>query len=184
MSDTADSIVIVRETERTRPQIRPVVAAAFGRSEEADLVDALREAGGLLLSLVAITDDERVVGHIGFSPMTLETSGRRKGFTARGVSLAPVAVLPEWQNKKIGHRLCEIGLTQIRADGHDFCALLGHPTYYPRFGFQRAFDLGFTVDVPVPDEHRDAFMILELRYNALSGRRGKICHHPAFGMFV
>src|SRR5687768_7361750 len=118
------------ETPRDLAEIRSVHVAAFGGPDEARIVDALRDAGALTLSLVAIEDD-RVVGHIAFSPVTLD--GR-----AIGVGLAPVGVQPSHQRLGIGDALCREGLARVRTSGAQACVVLGHAAYYPRFGFKHA----------------------------------------------
>jgi putative acetyltransferase len=106
------------------------VAAFDGRTEEADLVDALREDGDLLLSLVAIESDE-IVGHVAFSRVIIETPGGFEG----GVVLAPVGVSPDHQRREVGSRLIETGLEALRRRGETVVLVVGNPAYYTRFGF-------------------------------------------------
>jgi putative acetyltransferase len=147
---------------------------AFGRKQEADVVDALRARGAVVLSLVAV-DGRRVIGHIMFSPVTVESG--TSSFDA--VALAPIAVLPEYQREGIGSRLVRAGLEKCRDAGHDVVVVLGHPGYYPRFGFVRAAPRGISCEYEgVPD---DAWMVLELREGALAGRRGRVRFQPEFG---
>jgi putative acetyltransferase len=121
--------VIVREERREdHGAVRHVEVSAFGRVAEADIVDALREDPAWALSLVAEVDG-KVVGHLLFSRGT------------RGVMcLGPLAVLPSHQRSGVGTALMREGLARIEGP----IVLLGHPEYYPRFGFRPAFPLGVT----------------------------------------
>src|ERR1700733_6030988 len=145
--------ILVREEQpRDRDQVRKVNETAFGRSDEADLIDKLRTEGAVLLSLVAEVDGQ-VIGHIMFSRMTVETRQR----PVAAVSLAPMAVLPEHQGRQVGSQLIRRGLAQLREKGEHIVIVLGHERYYPRFGFscEKARHLAS----PFPPE---AFMALEL----------------------
>ncbi len=152
--------------------IREVNQLAFGQEAEGALVDALREAGAVLCSLVA-EDDGRIVGHILFSPATLEDGPRRWEVAALG----PVAVHPEHQRRGIGSALILAGLDICRVRGYDVAILLGHPAYYPRFGFRPAAPLGIRWEHDAPEE---AFMVMELQAGALAGRQGIIRFRPEF----
>jgi putative acetyltransferase len=152
--------------------IRIVNERAFGNAAEADLVDALRRNGKATISLVA-EDDGRVVGHILFSPVTIETGERE----LVGVGLAPMSVIPERQNQQIGSLLVEEGLRRCREDGRRFVVVLGHPGYYPRFGFVPASRFGIKSEYDVADE---VFMVMELREGALRGRQGIVKYQPEF----
>ena len=152
------------------PAVRGLLEAAFGRPDEADLVDALRREAGFI-GLVAERDGA-VVGHIAFSPMTLDA---RPGL--RGLGLAPMAVLPEHQRAGVGSALVRGGLARCRRAGADAVFVLGHPAYYPRFGFTPAADRGLA---SVYDAPREAFRVLELRAGALDGATGLVRYHAAF----
>jgi len=162
-----------RPAERTA--VRRVNEAAFAGADEADLVDRLRESAGAdYLARVAVLDDE-VVGHIVFSPVTLDPP--RPDLDLRG--LAPMAVLPAHQRTGIGTALVRRGLDACRRDGADAVVVLGHPAYYPRFGFRRADTFGLTSQYEAPPE---AFMALELVPGSLEDVRGGIVrYHRAFG---
>lgn len=164
------------EIRAERPEdaaaVRRVNELAFGRAEEAALVDALRAAADPHVSLVA-TDGDEIVGHIFFSPVSLEPEGQP--FAAMG--LAPMAVLPGHQRRGVGSELVRAGLGECRRAGRNVVVVLGHPEYYPRFGFRPAGGAGLRCEYPVPD---DTFMVVELEPGALAGRRGLVKYHPAF----
>jgi putative acetyltransferase len=154
------------------PAIRIVNRRAFGGAAEADLVDALRRNGKTVISLVA-EDDGLIVGHVFFSLVAIQSKGA--GFT--GVGLAPLAVIPERQNQAIGSTLVEHGLRRCREEGHPYVVVLGHPDYYPRFGFVPASRFGIKSEYDVADE---VFMVMELREGALNGRAGVAKYQPEF----
>jgi putative acetyltransferase len=110
--------------------IGAVATAAFGRAEEADMVDQVR-AGGQLLFELAAEDDGAVAGHVLFSRMTCEPAAVVAG-------LAPLAVAPGKQGRGIGGALVRQGLEACRELGMAGCVVLGSPAYYGRFGFRRA----------------------------------------------
>jgi putative acetyltransferase len=150
--------------------IRHVNEAAFGTAEEADLIEALREEGAVLLSVVAVVGDD-VVGHVLFSRMSIDTSNG--GVNA--VALAPMAVVPAWQRQGIGSLLIRYGLERLRQAGERIVIVVGHPTYYPRFGFSS--ERGRPLLNPFPP---DAFMALELVPGALDGVKGCVQYARAF----
>lgn len=152
--------------------IRQVNEEAFGRPNEADLVDALRRAAAVSASLVAEVGGV-IVGHILFSPVTVDGPAGR--FPA--VGLAPMAVRPAYQRQGVGGQLIRAGLETCRRAGHELVFVLGHANYYPRFGFRPAQPLGLRWEVAVPVE---VFMVAELRPGALAGRSGVMKYHPAF----
>jgi putative acetyltransferase len=164
--------VIRVELEGDRQGVRQVNEAAFGQPAEADLVDALRSAGAAEVSLVAEADGQ-IVGHILFSPVGID--GVQESLKIAG--LAPMAVLPAYQRRGIGSFLVKQGLEDCRTAGVQAVVVLGHPDYYPRFGFRRASTFGLRCEFDAPDE---AFMALELTPNVLSGNGGEIRYHPAF----
>jgi putative acetyltransferase len=165
-------VVILHERPEDTNVIRFVLEEAFGQSNEADIVDALRRRGALTLSLVALREDE-VVGHIAFSPVTIESAG--SSFDA--VGLGPMAVLPPYQGKGIGSQLVRIGLEQCRQAGHEIVVVLGHPDFYGRFGFVPTRHRGLHCEFDVPD---GVFMVMELRQGALAGRGGLVKYQPEF----
>lgn len=153
--------------------IRLVNELAFGGSEEAALVEELRNSGVPVLSLV-LEEEGRVKGHILFSPITIGNSPAGPSF----VGLGPMSVLPDWQRSGLGSRLVESGLDACRRQGHRGVVVLGHPAYYPRFGFVPSSRYGLTCKWDVPDE---AFMALELVSGAFDGFAGTVRYHDRFG---
>jgi putative acetyltransferase len=149
--------------------IRKVNLAAFETATEANLVDALRESGVELISLVAEVQGE-IVGHILFSPASMED--------ADGIiALAPMAVLPEWQGKGIGSQLVNEGLQACKAYGYSVAVVLGHPDYYPRFGFEPSVNFGISSEYDVPPE---VFMVKALQKGALKDLKGRVRYHRLF----
>lgn len=150
---------------------------AFAQDGEARLVNALRNDGDFTadLSLVAIHDD-RIIGHVLFPPITIESSDTtHKSVPAR--ALAPLGVDPAYQCQGVGAALLEEGLLACRHLGHRAVIVVGHPGYYPRFGFSTARTFGISAPFPCPDE---AFMALELVPGALDGVHGTVRYPPAF----
>lgn len=152
--------------------IRQVNIAAFGRDNEANLVDKLRNVPSTF-SFVAVTDS-KIVGHIFFSPVTLEPKPTRDMLI---LGLAPLAVLPEYQRQGIGSLLIQSSLQQCQQIGCSAVVVLGHPEYYPRFGFVIASKKGLKCEYSVPDE---AFMVLELKNEALRDYRGVVKYRSEF----
>ena len=167
-------VKIRHETASDREAVFRVESAAFGEEVEARLVDQLRDSGHSILSLVAEEEGE-VVGHLMFSPMTIEGPNGRWD----AVCLAPLAVMPSHQRKGVGGELMEAGLEELRVAGHRAVVLLGHPSYYPRFGFRPAREFGLHFQ-----DDRDAFMALELYPGALDGVSGDVKFAPEFDPFV
>lgn len=164
-------MMIVRaETSADIPHIAQVNRDAFGQPDEANLVNALRDNGNALISLVAVVDN-CLVGHIMVSPVSIVDSNT----TWSAVAIAPVAVTPTFQQRGIGSQLVRAALAQCQANGHPVVFLLGHPSYYPRFGFIPAQPLGIR---PTFNVSIEAFMVIELQPNALQGRRG-VLHYAA-----
>lgn len=153
--------------------VRRVNEAAFGRSDEADLVDRLRLWLPDYVGLVAVQEDA-VIGHLVLSPVTFEPD--QPDLAAAG--LAPMAVLPEHQQRGVGSALVRASLDACRERGVEAVVVLGHPDYYPRFGFRPASTFGLRCVYEAPDE---AFMALPLRPHALDGLAGTVHYHPTFG---
>ena len=146
--------------------IRTVNREAFGTVAEADLVDALRANGDAALSLVA-ESDSGVVGHVLFSDLPVRTSAR----DVAALALAPMSVLPRWQRRGVGSALVRAGLDRCREAGFEAVVVLGHPTYYPRFGFSARLAAPLQAPFSGP-----AFMALELVPGALSA--GGVVRYP------
>ena len=151
--------------------IRQVNNAAFPTPAEGQLVDALRAAGRLSISLVA-EHDGATVGHVAFSPVTLDGHADLRG----GLGLAPVAVVPQFQAQGIGGRLIREALSVATAARCTFVVVLGEPAYYTRFGFVPATRFGLQNEYGVGDE----FMALELQAGSLARRAGLIRYAPEF----
>ncbi len=165
-------IKIHPETPEDIEAIGCVNEQAFGKQQEKELVDKLRRHGKLIVSLVAVKERE-VVGHIAFSPVAVESE--KDSFPA--ITLAPLAVLPDCQKQGIGTMLMDAGLDYCRKLGHEVVFLVGHPQYYPRFGFIKAGEKGIKCEFEAPPE---AFMLLELQPGALAGRKGMVRFQPEF----
>lgn len=163
------------ETVADHEAVRHVNRLVFGQDDEARIVDALRAGGYSRVSLVAEVKGT-VIGHILFSDLPILTDSG----TVSAVSLAPMAVLPEFQRKRIGSALVEKGLEACRAQGHRIVVVLGHPEFYPRFGFSAK--LGEPLSSPFGG--RESWMALELVPGALSGVTGWVRYPPPFGAGV
>lgn len=160
------------ETDQDRPAVREIVSAEFDTGGEVQLVDALRTEAEPLISLVA-EDDGVVVGHVMFSPVTIDEHP-----DAKLMGLAPLAVLYDYQRRGIGSALVNAGLERCRTLGVLGVVVVGHPDYYPRFGFGPASRFGLKCEYDVPE---NAFLALELVPGALAGKAGIVRYHAAFG---
>jgi len=165
-------IAIREEGSADCPAVGLVHRAAFGRANEADLVDALRRSARPQLSLVA-EQDGRVCGHVFFSPLRIASDAP----APPAAGLAPLGVLPAFQGRGVGAALVEGGLERCRALGWKAVFLIGDPDYYGRFGFALAAPLGFRYR----SEHFDPVLqVFELEPGSLAGRGGAVHYHPAF----
>jgi putative acetyltransferase len=157
-------MIIRDEQEADRAAVRRVIAAAFVRSVEGDLVERLRDDGDGVVSLVAVEADA-VIGYVMFSRMVAPF---------RALALAPVAVLPERQRAGIGSDLIRYGLERVRSARWDGVFVLGDPRYYRRFGFDPALACGFAS--PYAGPHLMACALGP----ALPVREGTIAYASAF----
>jgi putative acetyltransferase len=150
--------------------VRQIHRLAFGGPTEGSLVERLRGSSGSI-SLVA-TEAGSVVGHILFTAATITGAGAR----AQVAGLGPMAVGPAWQHQGIGSELVRRGLEACGRMGYEAVVVVGHPAYYPRFGFQRGSSFGLQCEFDVPDE---VFMATELRSGALAAG-GDVRYAPEF----
>ena len=164
------NLLIREEQPQDRAAIHRVVESAFGQSLEARLVDRLREDGYFRLSLVAETGG-KIVGHLLFSQLAIVSPER----TIDALALAPLAVAPERQSQGIGTELTRRGLDLCRERGQRIVIVLGHPHYYPRFGFSP--ELARPLESPYAG---DSFMALELVPGALDSVTGRVEYTPPF----
>ncbi|MFA5331664.1 MAG: N-acetyltransferase [Methanoregula sp.] len=169
-----DSFFIRSEIPEDIPSIIDVNTEAFGQDGEARLVRALRNDGDYIpgLSLVAVHEG-KIIGHILFAPVAIESE---EGCVP-AVALAPLSVLSEYQCRGVGSGLIEEGLQACRRLGHRIVIVVGHPGYYPRFGFTPAPVLGINAPFPCQNE---VFMACPLVPGALDGIHGTVRYPPAF----
>ena len=182
-----DSPVIVIRTEHPGdiPAIRELNIQAFGRSDEGRLVDAVRQRREPTFSFVAVDADDDdatrgpghssgpVIGHVLFSPVSIASPER----TCSAIGLGPIAVRPDHQKTGVGGRLIEHGFESCRAAGYEIVVVLGHPHYYPKFGFVMAHPRGIHWEHEMPG---DPFMVKELKPGALDRVTGTVCYLPEF----
>jgi predicted N-acetyltransferase YhbS len=172
IKDGADRLLRIRpETEADRAAVRAVNEAAFGTSAEADLVEALHGKPVALVSLVAEVADT-VVGHILFSPVSLTGHAHLDV-----MGLGPMAVAPDHQRKGVGSALVRAGLAACKDLGCRAVVVVGHPAYYPRFGFVPAGRHALRCEYDVP---ADVFVVAELEAGALEGASGLVRYDEAF----
>lgn len=145
--------------------------AAFARTQVAAIVAALRAAGAVTLSLVAVDAAGGVCGHVLFTPVSIREADGRQHVAALG----PLAVAPLWQRRGIGEALVREGLARLRWRGITAVVVVGDPAYYTRLGFGRASALGLRWDREVADA---AFMALELVPGSLAA--GVVSYRPEF----
>lgn len=165
-------ITIRQENSQDVEAIYNLNVLAFGQKEEAEIVDFLRSNKLLILSLVAV-ENNKVVGHVAFSSVIVESVS-----IIKAIGLAPIAVLPDYQKQGIGKQLIQTGLQLIKEKNHDVVFVLGDSHYYSRFGFVAANKFGIKWEIDVLPE---IFMVKELREGALAGIKNGIAKfHPVF----
>lgn len=167
-------VEIRRAVQSDLQAILDLAMSAFGNSEGPEII---RLIGDLLadvtaqpvLSLVA-TANERVVGHVLFSTVRLKPPGQ----DVSAALLAPLAVHPDFQSRTIGGQLVAEGLRQLSGSDVDLVFVLGHPGYYPRFGFSAAGIKGFQAPYPIPQKNADAWMVRELHPGVIGNTNGQV----------
>jgi len=171
---SGSEIRIRPEEPRDHARVHEIVEAAFGKPAEAVLVDRLRGRVRPEVSLVAVrsaASGPELVGHIYFSPVRVGPTGRS------AIALGPVSVDPACQDAGIGSQLCRQGLEACREIGEPVVFVLGHPSYYPRFGFRPARPHGLYYK---DDRFDGAFFVAELEPGALAGFAGEVRYRPEF----
>jgi len=166
-------IVVRQETNEDFERVYEVVKTAFLNAEhtngdEQNLVTRLRKSAAFIpeLSLVAVIDD-KIVGHTMFTKIKIKNGAEEYA----SLVLAPVSVVTEMQGKGIGTKMIIEGHKTAKRLGYGSVILVGHPSYYPRFGYVPASRFGITAPFDVPDE---AFMVCELTANGLHGVAGVV----------
>ncbi|HCC3140669.1 GNAT family N-acetyltransferase [Niallia sp. Sow4_A1] len=175
------SIIIKQEEVKDYELTEKVVELAFADAEHSDksehhLVARIRNSNSFVpeLSQVAIDKDkESIVGHILLSKINIMDDNQ----TVESLALAPVSVLPEYQNQGIGRLLISEALKEAKELGYNSVVVLGHPEYYPKFGFKKASIWEIKAPFEVPDE---AFMVIELRENTLDNVSGVVEYPSVF----
>ncbi len=175
------NIIIKQETAADYEDVKQVIKAAFANAEHSDknehkLVARLRDSDEYIseLSLVAVDKDRNhIVGHILLSKIKII----HDNYAVESLALAPIAVLPEYQHKGIGKRLISEALKIATAIGFKSVVVLGHPDYYPKFGFEKASKWGIKAPFEVPNE---AFMAVELKEGALKNASGVVEYPSVF----
>ena len=167
-------LIIRPERENDYPKIREVNDFAFGQENEGRLIEKLRQTENFIpeLSLVAERNDE-VVGHILFYPVIIRSDTSK----FHSLSLGPMAVTPAYQRQGNGSQMVKEGLKVAKKLGHKSVIVVGHPEYYPRFGFKPSSQWKIKVPFDVPDE---AFLALELVKDELKGKSGTVKYPDEF----
>ncbi|MGG7057284.1 GNAT family N-acetyltransferase [Clostridium nigeriense] len=172
-------IVIRKEETKDYEKVEKVIeesfkTAKFTDNDEHNLVRRLRKSAEFVkeLSLIA-EDNNKIVGHILLTKAFIKDDNR----VCETLALAPLAVLPDYQNRGIGKSLINMSIEKARDMGYKSIVVLGHENYYPKFGFKKASDYGIKAPFEVPDE---AYMILELTPNTLNGVNGIVEYSKAF----
>lgn len=154
---------------------RAFVDAEYSDKREHKLVSRIRKSNAFIpeLSLVAVDANEKIVGHILLSKIKIKNSEQN----IESLALAPVSVLPDYQNRGIGRQLILEALKRAKELEYQSVIVLGHPEYYPKFGFKKASELGINAPFDVPDE---AFMVIELMEKALHQFSGTVEYPNVF----
>lgn len=171
------TVTIRTENAQDYPSVYNVNTKAFKRKEEARLVDRLRLSNNFIpqLSIVASVDG-KVVGHILFTEIFISDEKKE----TRTLALAPMAVLPEFQNKGIGQQLVLHGFEEAKKLGFKSVLVLGNGNYYSQFGFIPTTKWQIVPPLNFP---KDAFMGLELEDGSLSEVKGHVKYPHEFDLF-
>ncbi len=162
----------IREARDTDlSDVLSVEKVAFGYAKEAELVkDLLNDPSAKPLYSLLAYENGKAIGHVLFTAARLE--GKRHGASIS--LLAPLAVIPDYQNQGVGGKLIRHGLEHLAATGVELVFVLGHPGYYPRHGFEPAGVRGFEAPYPIPEEHAGAWMVQELRPGVIGRVSGRV----------
>ena len=171
-------VTIRQEQQNDYEKTEEVVQQAFLHEEFSDktehaLVKRIRECDAFIPELSIVAVDEEIVGHIMLSKITIEQDGT----SVESLALAPVSVDRGHQKKGIGGKLIVAALEKAKELGYGSVVVLGHPGYYPKFGFKKASEWNIKAPFEVPDE---VFMVIELSENALQGVEGIVQYSSAF----
>ncbi|PQZ57064.1 GNAT family N-acetyltransferase [Bacillus sp. MYb209] len=171
-------VTMRQEQQNDYSKTEEVVKAAFSKEEfsdktEHELVSRIRKCDAFIPELSLVAVDEEIVGHILLSKIKIEQDGT----SVESLALAPVSVAPSHQKKGIGGKLILVALEKAKELEYGSVVVLGHPEYYPKFGFERASKWNIRAPFEVPDE---VFMVMELRLNALQGVEGVVQYSSAF----
>jgi len=168
------SVQIRAAFETDTPAILDVVLSAFGNEQGQEIVDLIIDllkdrSAQPVISLVA-TINNRVLGHVLFTSTRLKQS--QQIFSS--AILAPLSVHSDYQNQGIGRKLIQGGLNQLQAIGVGLVFVLGHPGYYPKYGFVPAGTRGFEAPYQILPEHADAWMVRELQPGMIGSVQGQV----------
>ncbi|WP_175989257.1 GNAT family N-acetyltransferase [Bacillus sp. Marseille-Q1617] len=171
-------VVVRQEIMDDFALIKDVNDLAFKKEDESILIEKIRESEAYIpeLSLVAVTDRKFLAGHILFSKIHIEN---HTGKMIPSVALGPIAVHPDYQGTGIGTSLIQEGIARARKLGYTSMIVLGHPAYYPRFGFKRASEFEIKAPIDIGDEY---FMAMELERGGLKGITGTVRYSDPFGI--
>ncbi|AJI57267.1 acetyltransferase domain protein [Francisella philomiragia] len=156
------------ENLKDQEQIYKLISEAFDTSDEERLVRLLHTDHQSLISLVAETNDGNIIGQVILSKMTAEEADELKIY-----GLAPMSVAPKYQHKGIGTKLIEMMIKEAKKNNIDAIFVLGHPSYYPKFGFKATIEYKIKCEYDVPE---DVFMVLDIS-NKLAKLKGQIVYY-------
>ena len=171
-------VTIRQEQKNDYRKTEEVVKEAFLHEEfsdkkEHELVRRIRECDAFIPELSIVAVDEEIVGHIMLSKIVIEQDGT----SVESLALAPVSVARGHQKKGIGGKLIAYALEKAKELGYGSVVVLGHPEYYPKFGFKKASEWNIKAPFEVPEE---VFMVMELTENALESVEGVVQYSSAF----